>query len=235
MKVSTILIITAVAASIIALTAFNLMQKSFYQGGEWKNRFYGMEYVPMKGVTDIELADAEKMQVTIEKGDKEGLYIRENSKEHVTWTKEGNKLKFEVTKKAKSGAPFRNEDFVLVLRQINHLKTSPYVPLKFQKRYPGAEVTIQGFKQNYLQLELGKSGAVNLEKMDLDSLRATIGNAEGEANLSIQGNSKIGKADFTIPGESGLQLYNPDITKATYNVSEKATVMLNGNALQVLK
>lgn len=235
MKVSTILIIAAVSASVIALTAFNLMQKSFYQGGEWKNRFYGMEYVPLKGITDIELADAEKMQVNIEKGDKEGLYIRETSKEHVTWTKDGNKLKFEVTKKAKSGAPFRNEDFVLVLRQIDHLKTSPYVPLKFQKEYPRAEVTIQGFKQNYLQLDLGKQGAVKLEQMDLDSLSATIGNTEGKASLRIQEDSKIRKAEFTIPGESGLILNNPNITKATYNVSDKATVMLNGNALQVLK
>ncbi len=235
MKVSTILIITAVAASIIALTAFNLMQKSFYQLGEWRNRFYGMEYIPLKNITDVELADAEKMQVTIEQGNKEGLYIREQAKEHLTWSKDGNKLKFEVSKKAKSGAPFRNDDFVIVLRRIDHLKTSPYVPLTFQAEYSSAEITLHGFKQNYLELDLGKMGAVNLQKMDLDSLNATIGNAEGKASLKIQEDSKVRKAVFTIPGESGLELNNPDITKATYNVSEKASVKLNGNALKILK
>ena len=65
MKVSTVLIIAAVAASVIALTAFNLTKKAFYNKGDWRNRFYGMDYVAIKNVTDIELADAEKMQVTI--------------------------------------------------------------------------------------------------------------------------------------------------------------------------
>lgn len=235
MKTSTILIISAVVASFIALTAFNLTQKAFYNKGDWRNRFYGMEYVAIKNITDIELADAEKMEVTIEQGVKEGLYIGKTFKEHIKWSKNGNKLKFEVTDDAKRGAPFRNETFVLVLNQMHQLKTSPYAPLKFQKSYPRAEVQITGFSQNALALDLGKSGAVNLQKVELDSLIAKIGNKEGNASLSIQKEARIKTADFRIPGESGLVLKNPNITKATYNVSERATVMLNGNVLKVLK
>lgn len=235
MKVSTILIIAAVAASVIALTAFNLTQKAFYNKGDWRNRFYGMDYVAIKNVTDIELADAEKMQVTIEKGEKEGLYTKASFREHVKWSQNGNKLKFEVTEDAKKGAPFRNEDFVLVLNRIDHLKTSPYKPLKFQKSYPVAEVLIKGFNQNSLQLDLGKTSEVILEQVVLDSLVANIGNVEGGAGLTIEKDAKIKVADFTIPGASGLGLNNPNIVKATYNVSEQATVLLNGSALKILK
>jgi hypothetical protein len=235
MKTSTILIISAVAASFIALTAFNLTQKAFYNKGEWRDRFYGMEYVAIKNVSDIELMGSEKMEVTIEKGVKEGLYIGKTFKEHITWSKNGNKLKFEVSQDAKKGAPFRNESFVLVLNRIDQVKTSPYVSLKFQKSYPRAEVQITGFNQNALALDLGKSGAVNLKKVELDTLIAKIGNKEGSASLRIQKEARIQTANFTIPGESGLVLNNPNINKATYNVSDRATVMLNGNVLKVLK
>lgn len=235
MKVSTILIISAVAASVIALTAFNLSQKSFYAKGEWRDRFYGMEYIPIKNVTDIELADAEKMEVTIEKGAKEGLYTRSTFKEHVKWSQNGNKLKLEVTEEAKKGAPFRNENFVLILNRIDHLKTSPYVPLKFQKQYPKAEVLIAGFKQNQLRLDLGKTSEVIMKQVHLDSLVAVIGTKEGGAGLTIEKDANIKVADFTIPGASGLGLNNPEIVKATYNVSEQATVLLNGTALKILK
>lgn len=235
MKTSTILIISAVAASFIALTAFNLTQKAFYDKGEWRDRFYGLEYIAIKDVSDIELVDSEKMEVTIEQGKKEGLYIGKSFKEHVKWSKQGKKLKLEVTEHAKKGAPFRNETFVLVLNRIDQVKTSPYKPLKFQKSYPRAEVQIKGFSQNTLVLDLGKLGAANLVNMSLDSLKAKIGTPEGGSSLRIQKDSQIKSATFSIPGESGLVLNSPNITKATYNVSDQATVMLNGNVLKVLK
>lgn len=235
MKTSTILIISAVAASFIALTAFNLTQKAFYDRGDWRNRFYGMEYIAIQNITAIELADAEKMEVTIEKGVKEGLYIGKTFKEHIKWSKNGNKLKFEVTEDAKKGAPFRNETFVLVLNRLQQVKTSPYVPLKFQKRYERGEVKIKGFKENTLALDLGNSSAVDLQNVSLDLLTAKIGDELGAGSLKIQKESQIKVANFSIPGESALILNNPNITKATYNVSDRATVMLNGNVLKVLK
>lgn len=235
MKVSTILIITAVAASVIALTAFNLTQKAFYNKGDWRNRFYGMDYIAIKNVTEIELGDAEKFEVTIERGDKEGLYIQKGATEHVKWSRDGKKLRFEVPEKAKKGAPFRNEHFVLVLNRIDRLKTSPYVPLTFQKRYDPASVLIKGFKQDRLHLDLGNLSNVVINESELGVLQAKIGDAEGEASLRVLQSNKIDTANFNIPGKSNLSLSGANIVKTSYVLSEKATVTLNGKVLQVLK
>lgn len=235
MKTSTILIIAAVAASFIAITAFNLTQKAFYDKGEWRGRFYGMEFIPVNSVSDIEIADSEKMEVTIEQGKKEGLYIGKSFTEHIKWSKNGKKLKLEVVEDAKKGAPFRNETFILVLNRLDQVKTSPYQSIKFQKTYPQAVMQIKGFKQNALALDLGTSGRANLIDMALDTLTAKIGNQEGGSSLRIEKGTKIKAANFTIPGESGLVLNNPDITKATYRLTDQATVILNGNVLNVLK
>lgn len=235
MKASTILIIAAVAASVLALTAFNLSQKAFYSKGDWRNRFYGMEYIAIKNITDIELADAEKFDVSIEQGTKEGLYIRKHAREHVEWSIKGNKLKFEVPEKAKKGAPFRNEDFVLILNRIDRLKTSPYVPLVFQKRYDPATVTIKGFKQDRLQLDLGKFSNVILNESELNALQAKVGDTAGSASLTVLQWNKIDAADFNMQGKSNLTLSGPNIVKTSYVLSENATVTLNGKVLQILK
>mgnify|MGYP007014262981 CR=1 FL=1 len=235
MKTSTILIIASVAASFIALTAFNVIQKAFYDKGEWRDRFYGMEFIPISNVSALELMDSEKMEVTVEQGKKEGLYVYKSFKEHIKWSKAGKKLSLEVIKAAKSGAPFRNETFILVLNRIDHIKTSPYVPLKFQKSYPRAEIQIKGFKQPALTLDLGKSGAAALTAVSIDTLTAMVGTSAGGSGLRIEKDTQIKVANFSLPGESDLVLNNPTITKATYDVSDRATVLLNGNVLNVLK
>jgi hypothetical protein len=235
MKTSSILILSAVAVTFLAITAFNLNQKTIYSKGEWKKRFYGMEFIAMKNISDVILPDADKFELVIEKGDKEGLYIYPESKEHVQWSQQGSSLKIEVTQKAKAGAPFRNRELVLILKNITHLKTSPYVPLKFQKSYDSGEISISGFKQSSLKLDIGNRSNVTLEKTDIDSLQAIVGNIEGESSLKINMNNKINSATFNIPGKSELTLMNPRIVKTSYQLSDQATVTLNGNALQVLK
>lgn len=235
MKTSTILILSAVAMTFIAMTAFNLTQKAFYNKGDWRNRFYGMEYIAIKSITDIDLLDADKFNLVIEKGVKEGLYIYPGSREHVQWSTTGNTLKVEVTEKAKKGAPFRNTEMVLILNRIDHVKTSPYKPLEFQKSYNYSELKITGFKQESLKLNLGKSSRVILDKLDLNSLIANVGGKEDEATLILEKENRINDAVLNIRGKSHLTLQGPTITKTSYQLSDQATVVLNGEALQVLK
>jgi len=235
MKTSSILILTAVAITVLAITAFNLNQKSIYNKGEWRKRFYGMEFIAMKNISNIDMPDADKFNLTIERGDKEGLYIDPESKEHVQWSQQGNNFKLEVTKKSKEGAPFRNRDLVLVLKNINHLKTRQYVPLKFQKSYDAGEITISGFKTGSLKLDIGNRSNVTINQTELDTLQATIGEKEGDSRLSIGKDNKINSAAFIIPGKSDLTLMNPNIVKTSYQLSDQATVTLNGQALRALK
>lgn len=235
MKTSSILILAAVAVTVLAITAFNLHQKGIYDKGEWRKRFYGMEFIAMKNISEINLPDADKFNLIIEKGEKEGMYLYPESKEHVQWSQQGNNLKLEVTKQSKEGAPFRNRDLVLILKNINYLKTRQYVPIKFQKSYGPGEITISGFKTGSLKLDIGNRSNVVIDKTELDSLQASIGEAEGDSRLSIKKDNKINTAIFNIPGKSDLTLMNPNIVKTSYQLSDQATVTLNGQALQVLK
>jgi hypothetical protein len=235
MKTSSILILSAVAVTILAITAFNLRQKAIYDKGEWRKRFYGMEFIAMKNISEIELPDADKFNMIIEKGDKEGLYLYPESKEQIQWSQTGSNLKIEVTKKSKEGAPFRNRDLVLIVKNFNYLKTRQYKAETFQKSYGPGEITITGFKTGNLKLDIGNRSNVNIDKTEVDSLQASIGEAEGDSRLSISKDNKINTAIFSIPGKSDLTLMNPNIVKTSYQLSDQATVTLNGSALKVLK
>lgn len=235
MKTSSILILSAVAITFIAITAFNLHQKSIYTKGEWRKRFYGMEFIAMKNISQIDLPDADKFNLTIEKGEREGLYLYPESKDNLQWTQTNNHLKLEVNKKSKEGAPFRNQELVLVLKDLKYLKTRQYESIKFQKSYDAGDITIKGFKTGMLKLDIGNRSNVYLDELEIDTLNASIGEIKGDSRLSITKNNKFNTAVFDIPGESDLILLDPNITKTSYRLSDNATVTITGNALKIFK
>jgi len=237
MRTSTILIITAVIITLICLAAYNFNLKASFLSGDYKNPFYGLEYNTVKNINTLHVESANKIAIAVQPGKTEGLWVRDRVKGKLVWTKEGNALKIDLTKEAKeSDFQVNSGEIILITPNIYKVVAHPYIEKENHggRNYQGY-IGISGFSQDSLALDLGSAMYVNLDKMQLLTLNAVIGDQKnGNTNLVLSSANEIRSAIFNIPGESKLDLQSPSIVKTSYILSNKATVSLNGKALQPL-
>lgn len=239
MKTSNMLIIAALIVSLGMITTYNFSLKAAYEAGEYKNRFNESEFREMKNIEILNVADANLIAIVVESGQKEGLWIRKRIKDKLVLNQVGNTLTIGLTDEArKTNRITGYDDVVLITNHLNKLNTVAYWP-EGNKREDvnvyGGEVFLKGIKSPELYIHMASSTAVTMDKMTLNTLKAVVGDEKGAAALQLEPDNQIEFAEFAIPGASRLSLSNPKIVKTRYNLSDKATVTLNGTALQVIK
>jgi uncharacterized protein YdeI (BOF family) len=236
MKTSTIMIITAVLVTFASLTAFNIDVKKVYQSGAYKSRFRGMDFTSLNGVNDISILTADRMSVKIEHGEKEGIWISSSEKQDVIPRVKGNTLELDLAAESKTTG-FRSwADIIIITKNVAKLHLVSGDGNHDPNGYENGDIQMKGYKLNDFDLSISKFVNVNLNANTIKNLKAQVGNEkEGKARLSISSDSEINTAQFNVPGASTLQLYNPKLVKAVYNLSDSATVTLNGKVVQTIK
>lgn len=236
MKTSTMIIITAVVIIMGCLTAFNYNLKGEYLSGEYKSRFKNMDFTSLKGIEELDLRDANLLGIRIEQGNKEGIWISKDISDKVHFKVDAQL--FTLTADHDNGDGFIMQDggVIIVTKSLNAVKTSPDVQ-DSKKYYRGSsEVSINGYQLGQLDVQVCKDVRLSLNNMKMNSLHAAVGDKTyGSAELLISSDTKINTAQMDLPGASRLTLLNPTIIKATYNLSDSATVTLSGKAVQMIK
>ncbi|MCX2451037.1 hypothetical protein OQX61_07105 [Pedobacter sp. PLR] len=239
MKTSNMLIIAAIIVSLGMITTYNFSLKAAYEAGDYKNRFNESEFREMKNIETLNVADANLLAIVVEPGQKEGVWIRKRIKDRLVLNQVGNTLTIGLTDEArKMGRATRYDDIVLFTNKLNKLSTVAYWPAGNKREdvnIYGGEVSLKGIKSPDLDIRMAASTSVTMNKMMLKTLRAVVGDEKGGAALNLDQDNHIEFAEFEIPGASKLSLSNPKIVKTRYNLSDKASVTLNGAALQVIK
>jgi len=236
MKKSTIMITAAVLIILGSLTAFNVKIKKIYLTGAYKSRFNGMHFTPMSGLQNLDIRNANKLGITVEQGDKEGVWIREDIKETYLLDFHQHTLVLDVSKEAKEKGHNSWGDVLIITKTLNKVTTTPYLMDQESDANHNGNVELKGYQLTKLDLNIGLGGTVSLYKMQLDTLSAIVGDKKtGNAGLFIASDTKINTANLTVPGRSTLTLADPKITKAVYNLSDSATVSLNGKLVQLIK
>eukprot|EP01133_Synstelium_polycarpum_P012723 gene12723-14932_t len=240
MKLSTLFIVVAIVVALGTITAYNFSLRASYAKGEYKNRFSDMEFTELKSLNEFYVEGANLITVHVEPGIKEGLWIKNKLKEKLKVTAKGQTLILEPSDYAKANGLWSGiDEIILVANDLKKLKTSPYFNEEQVRshRFPNyGEILLKGFKGNAFELQLGDYTSVSMEKCDVGAFSAWIGGEKnGNASLTINADNQIKTADLNIPGESKVSLINPKITKTSYNLSDKATVLLNGSTLQQIK
>jgi len=236
MKTSTIMIITAVVLTFASLTAFNIDIKKVYQSGAYKSRFRGMDFTALNGVDDISILSADRMSVQIEQGDKEGIWISSGDKYDVIPKVKGNTLVLDLAAGSKSTG-FRSwADIIIITKNVAKLNLGSSGDNRHDAGYNNGDLHLKGYKLDTLDLNISRSVNVYLEATGINNLIAKVGNEiEGKAKLSISSNTEINSAQFNVPGASILELYNPKVVKAVYNLTDSATVTLSGKVVKMIK
>lgn len=239
MKTSNMLIIAAIIVTLGMLTTYNFSLKAAYQAGEYKNRFHESEFTEFKNIETLNVTAANLMAIVVEPGQKEGIWIRNRIKDRLVLKQTGTALTIGLTDEArKTSRSIGEDDIVLVVNSLKKLDTKAFFLDKNEptdgKRYGGG-VALKGIKTANLELEIGPGTAVSMDQVVLKTLKAVVGPGGDLAVLDLGAANQIEFADFEIPGGSRLSLNNPKIVKTRYNLSDIATVTLNGTALLVIK
>lgn len=240
MKLSTIFIIATAVVSLGMLTAYNFSLKASYQKGGYKDRFNEMEFSSVKGLTAVQINAANKFAIKIEKGGKEGLWIRDGIKDLVKISQAGATLTIDLTDEAKKRYFNNNEDdIILFSNTLNAVSTVPYFTKEEDEggwRHDNGDIRITGLNVDALNLRIGKFTSIYMNHVKAGILKATVGEAGAEGSaLTVDSSNEIAFADLSVPGKSKISLLNPKIVKTRYDLSDSATVTLNGTALAGMK
>ena len=236
MKKSTIMITAAVLVILGSLTAFNIKIKQIYLTGSYKSRFNGMDFTPLNGLENIDIQNANKLGIKIEQGEKEGIWIGKTSKDIHQLDFHDHTLKMGFSEEAKKNGYYSWDEVVIITKNLKKVKTMPYISNPEDANNITGTLEIKGYQIKNLDLQVGLGGTFFLYKMQMDTLNAIVGDEKnGKAALYISSDTKINTANLNVPGKSTLTLADPKITKAVYNLSDSATVSLNGKMVQLIK
>jgi len=237
MKTSTTLIVATAFVMLAGLITYNFDLKSSFLRGDYKNRFYGMEFTSCKDIRNIQVGTANKLSVIVEQGAKEGVWIKTKQKDQIKWSSVGSLLKIDINREeGDEKMRFSNDDVIVISKSLEKVTTESYFDSDDQQQFYSiyGETTINGFHQDSLEVVMDKFTKVSLNKLKLNRLDATIGDQlKGKAELMITSENTITNANFKIPGESFLNLLNPEFVKTNYQLSDKANVQLNGKLLKL--
>lgn len=237
MKLSNLFIIAAAVVSLAMLTAYNFSLKASYQKGGYKDRFNELEFNNAKDLTELQINCANRFNISVERGPKEGLWIRDKVKKSVKVTLVDGRLTIDMTDEAKE-LGFRTNlgDIILLSNSLNTINTVPYFNKEqIEKKwfYNDGEIRIKGLAGDLLDLQLGRFTAVYIDDVKVKTLKAMVGEAGSEgATLTVDAANQIAFADLSIPGKNKIELLNPKIVKTHYNLSDSAIVTLSGDVLK---
>lgn len=235
MKTSNTLVLSAIAIIFISLVAFNFDLRASFLQGNYKNPFYGFEGSALNDIKNIDVLSGNRMNVRIEYGKKEGIWIKESFLNKVTWNVKGQTLSVDLNEETKADARVNLYDAVIiVVNQPAMINTAATLFGKEGYDYDAGGITIKGFKQNALELNISEMTNVVLENNVLNHLQAVIKKKTGNNKLRVAENNTIQSANFNVEGSGTLDLDNPTIVKTTYQLSDLAQVHLSGKSVRSL-
>ena len=239
MKTSTILILTTVLVILGFLVAFNFKMKKEYDYELGKGQYKFMEFTPLKGIEKINFKLADGSRVKIVQGTKEGMWVNKRVRDNVTFKMAGHTLSLSLSHEhTHTQFSSWNGDIVITTRTLNALDAHAYYsdPAQFKTNIDGTcFVEVDGHQSGQFDLKIGEYVNATLDHMQIDTLKANIGEISKKAELTLLSGVKANAAQINIPGNGRLNLYNPKIVKTSYNLSDAAIVAVNGKVVKMIK
>jgi len=235
MKSSTIILIILVVSAVGMLTIHNFSLRASYLKGSYKDKFNHHTFTACGQITELNLISPD-LDVNIEPGLKEGVWVDDRLKDLVRVTYKEGVVNIGLVKDNKGG--FYKAGFVTVIaRKLSRLNLNPVVSAEQGKHgYQGTAAILTGLDADSLAVQMGRSTFLSLEKVQLKAFSVVVGDkVYGGSSLKIDSHSSIGYADISVPGNSRISLGNPKIVKAVYNISDSATLEMNGAAIKSIK
>lgn len=235
MKKSNILIVLSVVLILTNLIFNNFKLKQLYNANNYKSRYNDMEFTPTPGIEHLDIQSANAIDIDIEYGTKEGIWIYKSQRKIIKRTVKGNILSLNVIEKLEDKNSFSSYGMILVTKNLKSVVTSPGFK-DFDNNAPHRSISISNYVLDQLDLKIAPHVNVSLSNLKVNTLNAVVGNETQDwAQLALNSNVTVNHASFDVPGKGKLDLSNPKISKVSYHLSDSARVSLSGKALEVIK
>lgn len=239
MKTSNMLLLTTLLITLGCLTAYNYKLKEVYSTREYRNEFSGMTFKPLKGVEKLIVNSANLLNIEVKQSNKEGVWIQNNLKDDLKLTVSNQSLTIDMNAERQSleKGVVTGSKIIILTKELNSINTIPSVNKgKTIRSSIYGSMDVKNYKIDQLDLLVSPDLTVKLDHMQINKLNATVGTQTGESGqLIVFSDNQINTAKFDVPGNGGLQLINPKIIKTSYNLSERASVSLDGKVVSQLR
>lgn len=233
MKPSTIFFIAAFLLFFGVLTAYNFSLKAAYLTGNYKKRFNNHQFTPLSGVREIQLKSANLLNISVEYGEKEGVWLGNTIKDDVKVYQQGETLFIDLNDNEKI-ADFSDtsNEVVVILNHLNRLRTF------YRKLNDKSEdlrvgmVYLKNLKEKEFNVILSDLSGMMIDSCEFGSLKAVIGTNGNNSTLQITPANRIDTAAFDIRGGNFLELNNSSINKIHYKLSDSSKVYMTGKAIK---
>ena len=241
MKTSNRLLLLLGIIIVSSLIFYNFGLRAEYIKGEYKSRFYQMTNKKIEGFTSIE-NNASNLYVRIEQGDKFAVWYKNDVKNKIKFSKKNNTLIIDFKKENNEDDYFREENLIIICPRLENLIAKKLYAggnikdKKSAKYYiPEGEITVYGFNQEKFNLLVNSFTKVNLEGNKYNNLTAEVGDDKSSiGTLNIKNNNEINNLAVEVKGKSILNLKNPLIKTAQFQLSDSANINLSGRTLKLL-
>ena len=245
MKTSNILITTALLIFVCSLIIYNVQLKAEYKNIEKvgldkyrkMNRFNNYEEINVSTFKNVEIEAANFLVLSIEHGEKEAIWIKKPSKELVNFNQIGNTLFVDLSKKGIKENPSNSIQVVVISPEIHKISTRAYTNWLAKNIYFNRffDVTVSGFKQNTMEIDVAPETKMKLLNNQLGTLISKVGDKSGSGNLTIGSDNTISSLKLQALGKSSIEVLDTDIKSFEPTVSDSAVVSMSGMVLRKIQ
>jgi hypothetical protein len=229
MKTSNKLLITTTLIMFGYLVVYVFQLKAEYLKGDFKSRFYGMQYTGLGSFNKIEHRAGNMLSIQVEKGPKFGVWLKNGVADRVAFTTKNNTLYIDM--KDKSRFVYFESAIIVTCPDLNSINTTSIVNAE-TSFWNSAKTYVRGFDQDSLNITADQHTEIQLNKNSLGKLNAAT--KASNAAITVHNDNQIKGAAFNILGKSELKLFS-NIANSSYNYTDSANIILNGKSFRQFK
>ncbi len=220
MKTSNKLLAALAIIIVIGMTSFTILLKAEYKKAAAKSDISKQE-IKLKAFDKLEVSSENGVDISIEEGANYSIKNAPNAKVI------GSTLKIDSL----------TDVYGKVIITMPKL---PAITLKGNEIAVNIKGNANKFANNTLQVNSTATGDLNLSNCDLTNLNITAENAVIEYKWMDSWqryyhfhlvDSKVASTDITLKGKASLSLKNTSIVSPTFNLSDSASISIEGNAM----
>lgn len=214
------------------LTTYNLSLKAAYLKGTFRERFGEHTFRQLDNVKELQLKAANMIGISVEQGEREGVWISNRVKDLVKVDQAGGIVILDLKNTdPKNYQHINTGDVVMIVNKLSKISTYNYlVKGKMPENY-GGEMNIKDLSGDSFNLVIAEQGTVYIEGSRFRSFKTVVGGNKYWSRLTVSGDNRLDTAYFDIR-KSSLELQNPAILVPHYKFGDSSRVELWGQSAQ---
>ena len=230
MKISTTMLITAILLFFGVQTAYNFSLKAEYLKGTFRNRFGKHSFTKLENVKRLQLNAANMIGVSVEQGEREGVWISKVVKDQVKVRQKGETVTVDfVNFKPEAHRYINSASVVFVVNKLSNIAARNFQVKGADSENYAGELYLKGLVGDSFDLVIPERATVFMEGSRFKVFKAVIGSMNEWSRFTVTGDNKLDTAYFDVR-KSSLELQSPTILVPHYKLGDSSRIELWGKS-----